>query len=143
LIVFLLWRRQRKQEEEPRQIDLSNPLRIPAAVSFALAFTVVLIVVQAANEFMGNTGVYLASAITGLVDVDAITLSASGLTASGQLTPNVAASAIILASLVNTATKAVIALFLGVSALRRIIATSFGIVLITGIVAALLALGIL
>lgn len=130
----VLWRRQRQaRHETEKAVELANPLRITAAVTFGLAFALVLVVVRVASEFLGNAGVYLASALAGLVDVDAITLSASELAASGQLQAEVAAGSIVLASLVNTAVKAATASTLGTPQLRRVILQVFGIMLAVGL----------
>jgi uncharacterized membrane protein (DUF4010 family) len=139
--VYFLWRKRKVDEQESRErMDVSNPLRLPTAITFALAFSIVLIVVQAANEFLGYAGVYLASALAGVTDVDAITLSVSDLASSGQIELGVAATAIVLATLVNTTAKAVIAWILGSHELRRAVARAFAVVLLTGIVSGAIVL---
>jgi len=90
-------------------VKVSNPLRLQAAISFGLIFAVVLVAVRAANEYFGSAGVYVASLLSGLTDVDSITLSAADLAAQGGLEPQVAANAIILATVVNTIAKGVMA----------------------------------
>lgn len=141
--VLYLWRGRRADEQEDREeVKVSNPLRLPTAITFALAFSVVLIAVRAANDFFGDAGVYVASALAGLTDVDAITLSASELASNGQLQPQVAAMAVVLATLVNTAAKAVMVWFLGAHELRRTVMRAFGLVLLTGIVGSAIVLGI-
>jgi uncharacterized membrane protein (DUF4010 family) len=139
--VYLLWRKREEDEQESRErMEVSNPLRFPTAITFALAFAIVLIVVRAANEFFGSAGVYLASAITGVTDVDAITLSVSELALSGQIELTAATVAILLATLVNTTAKAVIAWMLGSVELRRTIIRIYGFVLLTGIVSGAIVL---
>jgi uncharacterized membrane protein (DUF4010 family) len=139
--VYFLWRKRKVDEQESRErMEVSNPLRLPTAITFALAFSIVLIVVRAANEFFGYAGVHLASALTGVTDVDAITLSVSDLASSGQIGLRVAATAIVLATLVNTTAKAVIAWILGSHELRRTVVRAFGLVLLTGIVSGAIAL---
>ena len=141
LVFFLMWRVTREDEkDEPGKVDLSNPLRLQTAVTFGLAFAIVLVVVRAANENFGSAGVYVASLLTGITDVDSITLSVSELALSGSLEPQVASIAIVIASLVNTTAKAVMALAIGSIALRKTILRAFGIVLIVGLVVAGLTL---
>lgn len=143
ILVYWLWRRRPAEEGEGRErMEVSNPLRLPAAIGFALAFAVVLIVVRAANEFFGYAGVYVASAITGVTDVDAITLSVSELASLGQIEMQVAAVGILLASLVNTTAKAVIAWVLGSRAMRQTIVRVFGFVLLAGIISTVIVLAI-
>lgn len=137
LVFFFLWRGKRDDEkEEPGKVDLSNPLRLQTAVTFGLVFAVVLVAVRAANEYFGSAGVYVASLLTGITDVDSITLSVSELALSGALDPRVASIAIIIASLVNTTTKGVMALTLGSIQLRNTIVRAFGIVIVVGLVVA-------
>ena len=139
--VYLLWRKRKVDEQESRErMEVSNPLRLPTAITFALAFSIVLIVVRASNEFFGYAGVYLASALAGITDVDAITLSVSDLASSGQIELRVAATAIVLATLVNTTAKAAIAWILGSAELRRTIVRAFGLFLLTGLVSGAIAL---
>ncbi len=140
-IVAFLWRRGRSPKNpEQAQVELANPLKLRTAISFGLIFAVVLVVVRAANEFLGSTGVYLASGLAAVTDVDSITLSTAQLAHSGALSAHTAATAIILATLVNTAAKGVMAWSLGSPALRRVVVRAFGLVVLVGMVAAAAAL---
>jgi uncharacterized membrane protein (DUF4010 family) len=136
VLVGHYWFRHRAQhhEEQPSRVKLGNPLRLRTAIGFGLLFALVLVAVRAANEYLGTAGVYAASVLTGITDVDSITLSVSDLSAKGALEPRVAAFAVVLATLVNTTTKAVTAGVLGSPGLRRIIGRSFGLVLLIGII---------
>ncbi len=103
-------------------------------MTFALIFAVVLVVVRAANEYLGSAGVYVASVLTGLTDVDAITLSVADLSLAGELEASVAAVAIALAALVNTTVKGVMVMSLGSPELRKVVVRAIAIVLASGIV---------
>ncbi len=139
VVAALLWRgRPSAPEGTDNPIELGNPLRITSAIGFALLFAVVLVAVKAASESFGTVGLYLASGLSGLTGVDTITLSASGLAAQGEIQPQAAAGAILLAALVNTAAKAALASFLDPTGLRRTMLWSFGSVLAVGILAGLL-----
>ena len=81
----------------------------------------------------GSAGVYVASVLTGLTDVDSITLSVSELSMEGQLEASVAAIAISLAALVNTTVKGVMVMSLGSQELRRVVVRAFGLVVAVGI----------
>jgi uncharacterized membrane protein (DUF4010 family) len=136
-----LWRRSVPlggQGADP--VSLKNPLKLTTAITFGLAFGLVLLVVEAANATFGDAGVYAASAITGLVDVDAIALGSANLAADGALAEGVAAAAITLAVLVNTAVKAIVALSIGAPALRRNLGRTFGLMIAAGLIGG--ALGI-
>jgi uncharacterized membrane protein (DUF4010 family) len=98
-----------------------NPFRLVSALKFAFLFGAVLIVAKAAQVRFQDKGVLVAAALTGLFDVDAMTLSAARLSKEGQLAPATAASAVFLAAGANTVMKAALALALGAGALRRVL----------------------
>ncbi len=113
----LEWRRVRSSSiAGPSQ---RNPTELRTAFMFALAYSVVLLVVSAAKDYAGQGGLYAVSAITGLTDLDAISLSMAQLAASGRLGERVAAELIIVAVISNTLVKAALAGVLGGRALGR------------------------
>jgi uncharacterized membrane protein (DUF4010 family) len=138
-LVFFLWRRRNTQDQEERKpVEVSNPLRLPTAITFAVAFVLILIVVQWANEAFGEAGVYVASALSGVTDVDAITLSVSELASNSQMESQVAGFAVVLAALVNTIAKGVMAWSLGSNELRKTIIRGFSIIILTGLLSSLI-----
>lgn len=140
-ITLILWRKRPSEDSaESEHIQLANPLRFSSAITFAVLFIIVLIVVKAASETFGQTGVFLAAGLSGLTGVDSITLSAAGLAARGQLGAGAASTAIVIASLANTAVKAGLAAFLGSGAVRRTIFWALAVMMLVGLVASWLAL---
>jgi uncharacterized membrane protein (DUF4010 family) len=139
--VALLWRRGRApaSADQPK-VELTNPLKLRTAVTFGLVFAVVLVLVRAAHELFGSAGVYVASALAAITDVDSITLSTAQLAGRGELELRVAATAIMLSVLVNTAVKGVMAWSLGSPGLRRTVALGFGAVATGGLVSGALTL---
>jgi uncharacterized membrane protein (DUF4010 family) len=140
----ILWRQERSTElEDEGAVELTNPLNLSTAIKFGLLFAVVLVATKAANQFLGTAGVYAASVITGLTDVDSITLSVADLAANGQIASRAATLAILLAALTNTISKGALALTLGSRELRPTIIRAFGAMVAVGIVssAALFWLG--
>ncbi len=135
IAVYILWRRGRAEDEvDHGGVELSNPLRLKTAITFGLVFAVVLVAVEAANEYFGSAGVYIASILAGITDVDSITLSVSNLSLKGMLDARVAAIAIILATIMNTIAKAVMAMVLGTPRLRRLVSRAFGFVVLAGLI---------
>jgi uncharacterized membrane protein (DUF4010 family) len=137
-IVFaILWRREQSTElSNQGAVELTNPLNLSTAIKFGLLFAVILMVTKAADSFFGTVGLYVASVITGLTDVDSITLSVSELAATDQIGHRVATVAIILAVLTNTISKAALALALGSRELRRTVICAFGAMVLVGIISA-------
>ena len=135
IAVYILWHRGRAEEPvDHGGVELSNPLRLKTAITFGLVFAVVLVAVEAANEYFGSAGVYIASILAGITDVDSITLSVSNLSLKGMLDARVAAIAIILATIMNTIAKAVMAMVLGTPRLRRLVSRAFGFVVLVGLI---------
>lgn len=124
-------RRMRKSQKE--HVEAANPFELWHAIQFGLLFGLVLFISKAAQEYAGTAGVYVSSAIAGLSDVDAITLSLSRL-AGDAISETVAARGITLATLANTSVKAAIAATMGSSQLRRLTLPVFGAVIGIGIV---------
>ncbi len=111
LLCLYQWRRLRNSTiAGPSQ---RNPTELRTAFLFALAYAVILVLVAAAKEYAGQGGLYAVSAITGLTDLDAISLSTAQLAASGRLGERVAAELIIVAVIANTTVKGLLAGVLG------------------------------
>lgn len=89
-------------------IDLENPVDFPAVLKFGALLAAVMVATDLLSRSFGSTGLYVLSAITGLTDVDAITLSTARLAAGGYpLRP--AATAILIAAGANAVAKSAIA----------------------------------
>jgi uncharacterized membrane protein (DUF4010 family) len=93
---------------------------------------------RAFRAWLGDRGLYLLSAISGLSDVDAITLSVSRLVSQG-LEGSVGARSIMIALMVNTVVKAVIAIHIG----RRAIAWRVGASVLAILSAGIVGLGLM
>lgn len=114
-----LWFR-REPAGTTAEVRLSNPFEILPALQFAALLVVIMLLSQAFREWFGDAGIYVLSTASGISDVDAITLSLSGMTRNG-LDPATASRAIVLAGVVNTATKgALVAFICGGTMARRV-----------------------
>lgn len=91
-------------------VTVKNPFDIVTALKFAALLVIILLVAHYAHQYFDAMGIYAVAAISGLSDVDAITLSmakmAKGDTNGGGITAEVATYAIVLAASVNTLVKA-------------------------------------
>ncbi|NGP76565.1 MgtC/SapB family protein [Balneolaceae bacterium YR4-1] len=86
------------------EIELKNPFNLPTALQFGLLLGLILLLSSAAKEWFGDQGIYVLSLVSGLIDVDAITLSLSRM-AENDLGEDVAITGIVLASAMNTIVK--------------------------------------
>jgi uncharacterized membrane protein (DUF4010 family) len=119
--------------DEDSSVEVTNPFELGPAITFGLLYGVILLVSRVAQIYFGSTGVYLSSILSGLADVDAITLSMSELNRNGSLDAATAARAIVLAAMSNTVVKGGIVLSAGTRLLRRTMLPGFLLVLITGV----------
>jgi uncharacterized membrane protein (DUF4010 family) len=118
LVSLVLWRHSRSRETGVVTTG-ANPFELGEAIKFGLLFGVVTVVAKAAEVYLGETGLYLAGAVAGLTDVDAISLSMANLAAADGESLKIAARTIVVAVLSNTLAKTGMAVFLGTPALRR------------------------
>ena len=102
--------------------NFTNPFRLGPAIQFGLLYGLVLIGSKALSDWLGSTGIYVGAGLSGLADVDAITLSMAELSrGEGPISDEVAANAIVLAAASNTLVKAGIVWFTGSPGIRRAI----------------------
>ncbi len=116
---------RKKGAELPPQ---ENPAELKPAVLFGVLYAVVLLAVAFARDRFGTAGLYAVAALSGLTDMDAITLSTARTVQGGGLSPDTGWRAIVLASLSNLLFKAGIVAALGSRGLLAWIAALFGIV---------------
>jgi uncharacterized membrane protein (DUF4010 family) len=90
-----------------REPQNRNPLDLGMAVRFGLLLAAIMFLAKGASQLMGHGGLYGLAAVSGLADVDAITLSAATMSAHGEIAASVASVAILIVAAVNTAVKAI------------------------------------
>lgn len=96
--------------EAPHALALQNPLEI----SLMLRFTALLALIMLMSKLFshGQSGLFTLGGISGLLDVDPITLSMARLTNTGE-GPMIAAGTILIAAAANGLAKAVLGLVFG------------------------------
>jgi len=128
--VIALWLMSRGRE--PVSVEGQQPADLKTAFTFAALYVVVLFAVAYAKEHAGTRGLYLVSALSGLTDIDAITLSVARLVGSDQIDPAQGWRLIVVALLSNLVFKGAMAALLGDGRLRRWILLLFGLQLVAG-----------
>lgn len=91
---------------------LANPFELLAVLQIAVLLALVELLAKGAGQWLGSAGVFAVAALSGLADVDAVTLSVGSMVPA-SLTAGVAATAIVTAVVANIAAKAVYATVLG------------------------------
>lgn len=106
--------------------EVRNPLSLRVAIQFALLYALIVLVVRWANATFGGAGVYLASFLSGLTDLDAISLSLSQLAGAGGLDMHNATRALLVAAGANSLLKLGLASTLGGASMRGPVAVVLG-----------------
>jgi uncharacterized membrane protein (DUF4010 family) len=107
------WRRATDGEHAASaEPSLKNPFELGPALRFGLLLTAILLLVEAGQRTLGDAGIYLVALLSGVADVDAITLSLSR-AATGELDQGVAATGIALAAASNSVVKGALIALVG------------------------------
>ena len=99
------------REKRSPELEITNPLEIGTALKLAAFIAIVTIAAQFARRLLGPSAVLAVAALSGIADVDAVTVSMAR--QAGGIGLDVATLAIALAVGVNTISKAVIAAVTG------------------------------
>jgi len=127
---FMYWRHTGESGEMPEQ---DNPTELDSAIYFGALYAGILLAVAAAKEHLGNSGLYLIATVSGLTDVDAITLSTGRMVSQTLLEPATGWRLVMTAAIANLAFKAGAAWMLGDRSLFWRVAAAFGLTSLGGI----------
>ncbi len=128
---LVLWHRVRRRPSlMPEQ---ENPTQLRSALLFAAMYAVVLIGLAAAKQYVGNQGMYAVAALSGLTDMDAITLSTAGMAATDRAVFENGWRLLVIAAMANLVFKAGLIATLGGGRLLRKILPLFAIPLAGGV----------
>ena len=96
---------RKRNREHLEGAKVNNPFELRTALQFAVLFSVILLAAKAAQVYLGEQGLYLASALAGVTQLDAITLTLAHQVGSG-LDVQVAARSLAIAAATNSLFKA-------------------------------------
>jgi len=122
-----------KNSEDEKMAEPKNPAQFKSALIFGLLYGGILLAVAFTKQEFGNDALYIVAIISGLTDVDAITLSLSQLMKGGGLNTATGWRLILLASLSNLLFKGIMAAVLGTRQLAKWLGVSFGITILFGL----------
>ncbi|MER0215941.1 MAG: MgtC/SapB family protein [Nitrosomonas sp.] len=125
------WWFQLNQQQEVPIPEIKNPTEIGVAAAFGLIYGSVLFFSTWLSDIAGSSGLYAVALVSGLTDVDAITLSSLRLYELGKLEAVQAITAISLAFISNIGSKLGLIFFIGSKLLARqcvsgLLATAIG-----------------
>ncbi len=113
--------------------QLSNPAELRPALVFGGLYALVLLAAAALEHGFGDQALYPLAMVSGLTDVDAITLSTARLVSTGQLGPGTGWRLILVAVLANLGFKLGIVGLLGTLPLLRRVALLSSIGIVAGV----------
>jgi uncharacterized membrane protein (DUF4010 family) len=109
LALMLLWAGKNNGQIPPQE----NPTNLKSAFLFAALYAGVVLATAAGHKYLGQSGLYVVAGISGLSDMDAITLSSGRAVTEGRLNPEVAWRAIAIALMGSMVMKVLICGVLG------------------------------
>jgi uncharacterized membrane protein (DUF4010 family) len=124
------WMTEAADDSETHQPE--DPAALKAAFVFGGLYALILFAMAFVDQRYGETGMYAVAVVSGLTDVDAITLSTAEMMQGGRVSAETGWRMMMLAGLSNVVFKGGIAAVIGARELRARIAVLFGITLASG-----------
>lgn len=110
---WLLWRLSAKESAAQAEVAVGNPFELRPALIFAGLLAAVSLASAFAADQLGNAGLYAVAFVSGLADVDAMTLSAARGATSGAMAAGAAAGAVLVAVASSVLSKGAMAIGVG------------------------------
>lgn len=123
------YRHGRNNKNEQTDIPVDSPFSLKPALIFAWLFALITFASKAWLEYFSENSLYLIAFLSGLTDVDAVTLTIANLT---TITTVVAVWAVLIAAASNTAVKAWMAYTVWHKNFGLKVIVSFALILISG-----------
>lgn len=117
-IATVWWLRRPALGTDEASVPVRNPLTLTVAVQFGALYAVIVLLARALMVEVSTDSLVLLGAISGLADVDAMTLTAGNLVADG-LEVETGARAVLVATATNTLVKVGLVWVLGTRGLAR------------------------
>lgn len=131
ILVFVLFFSNRKEKAEmPAQ---TNPAELKGALIFALLYGGISFISAFVKDNFGNQALYIVSVVSGLTDLDAITLSTAKMSEQKSIETSLGWRLILVATLSNLVFKGGMAIAMGNKQLGKVVASLFAILIVSGI----------
>ncbi|MFM2657957.1 MgtC/SapB family protein [Vibrio owensii] len=111
LPAWWIWRRSEVEKIEQSNKQ-TNPLALQSALFFGVVLAIIMLLYHALSDWFGSAGILVLSAVSGITDVDAISLTL-GRQSTQSLAIEVAVLGIFIAASVNTIVKMGMVLMIG------------------------------
>ncbi|MDD2438753.1 MAG: DUF4010 domain-containing protein [Methanosarcinaceae archaeon] len=136
-ILIVLKRGKQFSLTESEGLSIQSPFSLGPAFKFGLAFTLILIVGNTANQVAGTAGIY-ATSIGALVSSSGVIVSVALLAVNGSISYTTAANTAVLASLISTLNKVLLTKISGSEKLFSLVKIRFVLLAFTGLIALIL-----
>lgn len=133
IVVLTLYQRSNSLEVTPPYLPKSNPLSFRTALAFGAIYALVILFVHMAQDHFGDAGLMVVAGLSGLSDIDPITLSLSNMN-QNQATAGIAARGILLAAATNSSVKLGFALAISPATARGWLLAGIGPMILTSII---------
>ena len=130
LVVILFFQNRKEETKMPAQ---NNPAELKGALIFALLYGAISFISAAVKNNFNDQALYIVSIISGLTDLDAITLSTAKMAEQKGLEPDLGWRLILVATLSNLVFKGGMAMVMGTRNLGRVVGILFGILIMAGV----------
>ncbi|MEX1257121.1 MAG: MgtC/SapB family protein [Gemmatimonadota bacterium] len=117
ILSILAWRRGNANHQP--MPEPSNPTEFGSAIAFGTLYAAIILAMAASREWFGSAGMYAIGAVSGVADLDAITLSSANLARVETIRPETLWRVVMVAALANLAFKLGIVGVLGSRRLLR------------------------
>jgi len=121
-------------------IQPRNPFELRLALQFAALLAAVMLLARALRAWAGDTGLYVLSVVSGLSDVDAISLSLGSMASSGEISGTVATAGIALGVAANTLVKPALVAVIGAPRMALVMLAPIALALLAGAAGVYLAM---
>lgn len=103
-----------RRDDDPNEaLEIDSPFEIMPALKFGLVYVAILTVLYFAQQWLGNSGAYVAAIFSGLIDIDSIVLASIKQAKDGTMPIQVAQNAIAIGLFCNTYIKVLFIQILG------------------------------
>jgi uncharacterized membrane protein (DUF4010 family) len=123
----------KNRKEAFKMQDQKNPAELKSAVIFGLLYAGISFLSAVTKDKFGNEGLYVVSILSGLTDMDAITLSTAKMTEQESIGASLGWKLILVAFLSNLVFKGAMAIAIAGRTLGKTIVLLFGIAILTGL----------
>ncbi|MDK8464875.1 MgtC/SapB family protein [Marinobacter sp. SS13-12] len=135
LPALFIWKRHQGRLEVSRPELTQNPLDLKSALVFGLLLVAILLLGEFLQKWLGDLGIYVLAATSGVADVDAITLSLTRMS-QDSLALQTAVIGIVIAAATNNLVKSGIAGAIGRRELGTLVAGPMILSLVAGLAVA-------